>query len=457
MSHSQSQHFDVAIIGAGAVGCAVARRFALGGAHVLLLERGSDILAGASKANSAILHTGFDAPPDSLELRCIQHGYAEYLSLRAERNLPLLETGALVVAWTDEEDARLDALVAQAHANGVANVRRIGRDTLREMEPNLAPTAKAALHVPGEHVIDPWSPFLAYALEANALGASVVLNAEVTGGAFDGRTWHLATTQGAFLAHTIVNCAGLFGDVVETALLGAASFDIRPRKGQFVVLDKAASRLLTSIILPVPTERTKGVLLARTVFGNVLVGPTAEEQADRERVAVSEPELRKLLDRAAELVPALRDVPVTAAYAGLRPATEAKHYRIHRVEGRNWITAGGVRSTGMTAALGIAHHVWGLYAGDAGPIQSAPVAMPNLAEHLPRDWQRPGHGEIVCQCEMVTRREIEAAMSGPLPAGDLGGLKRRTRCGMGRCQGFICAGRVAELTAGQFADPLVAR
>jgi len=458
VSGSQSQPFDVAIIGAGAVGCAMARRFALNGASVLLLERGSDILSGASKANSAILHTGFDAPPASLELRCMQRGYAEYVSLRAACNLPLLETGALVVAWTEEEDARLDALAAQAHANGVSDVLRVGPDTLRRMEPNLARSAKAALHVPGEHVIDPWSPFLAYVLEAQNLGAAIVRDACVTGGDFDGRAWTLATTQGAFRAGTVINCAGLFGDTVEKMLLGTASFDIRPRKGQFVVLDKAAARLLTAIILPVPTERTKGVLLARTVFGNVLVGPTAEEQTDRERVAVSEPELRKLLDRAAELVPALRDMPVTAAYAGLRPATEAKHYRIHRVEGRNWITAGGVRSTGMTAALGIAHRVWDLYAGDgARPNRAAPVAMPNLAEHLPRDWQRAGHGEIVCQCEMVTRREIEAALSGPLPAGDLGGLKRRTRCGMGRCQGFVCAGRVAELTEGRFAQPLAVR
>src|SRR5262245_32406472 len=153
----QNDIFDVAIIGAGVVGCATARRFALAGLRVLLIEKGADILSGASKANSAILHTGFDAPTGSLELECMQAGYDEYLSLREARNLPLLETGALVVAWSEADEARLAALEAQAHANGVADAHRIGRESLRAREPNLAGTARAALYVPREHLIDPWS------------------------------------------------------------------------------------------------------------------------------------------------------------------------------------------------------------------------------------------------------------------------------------------------------------
>ena len=239
--------------------------------------------------------------------------------------------------------------------------------------------------------------------------------------------------------------------------MGRASFEIRPRKGQFVVFDKAAARYLTTIILPVPTARTKGVVLTRTIFGNVLVGPTAEEQPDRDRASVTTPELEALIARAGEILPALRGMPVTATYAGLRPASDEKHYRIHQFADRNWITAGGIRSTGMTAALGIARHVYGLYSGNDNAALPPPQAVPRLpvlAEHAQRDWQKPGYGEIVCHCEMVTRREIEAALAGPLPAGDFGGLKRRTRCGMGRCQGFYCNGRLAELTAGRLAEPL---
>ncbi len=452
--------FDVAIVGAGVVGCAVARRLALAGKRVVVLERGGDVLSGASKANSAILHTGFDAPPDSLELECMQAGYAEYMAIRADMNLPVLETGAMVVAWTEDEERKLTELEAQALANGVEDCQIIDAAQLRAREPNLSPHACAALLVPREHVIDPWSPFHAYAIQAVQAGARLVFNAEVTGGNFDGRVWSLDTTLGRFRANGVVNCAGLFGDTLEEKLLGDASFQIRPRKGQFVVFDKAASKLLTTIILPVPSDRTKGVVLCRTAFGNVLVGPTAEEQDDRGPATITEPELKLLIGKAEEILPALRGMPVTAIYSGLRPATEQKRYRIRHDADRNWLTIGGIRSTGMTAALGLAQMAERLLLGDSAALVSSPNSppplMPNLADHLPRDWQKPGYDEIVCHCEMVTRREIEAAFASPLPPGDPGGLKRRTRCAMGRCQGFNCLGRLSELTAGRLPNPFPA-
>jgi glycerol-3-phosphate dehydrogenase len=449
---------DVAIIGAGVVGCAMARRFALEGARVVLLEREADLLSGASKANSAILHTGFDAPPGSVELSCMRAGYAEYLSIRESLNLPLLETGAMVVAWSDDERAALDGIEAQARTNGIDDVRRLTALEIRACEPDLSPRALEALLVPGEHVIDPWSPFLAYLLQANAHGAEISFATEVISGAFDGEIWTLQTRLSEWRARTVINCAGLYGDKLDQRLLGAASFQIRPRKGQFVVFDKAAAALLRTIILPVPTERTKGVVLSRTAFGNVLVGPTAEDQEDRDRATVEEETLRGLIARAAEILPALARIDVTAVYAGLRPATEEKEYRISVHRDRNWITVGGIRSTGLTASLGIARHVYSLYE-DMGRHHTAVVEpklprVPNLAEHSPRDWQSPGYGEIVCPCELVTLREIEQALSGPLPARDFGGLRRRTRCGMGRCQGFNCSARLAQLTAGRFSSPL---
>jgi len=451
--------FDIAIIGAGVVGCAVARRLALAGKRIVVLEKGGDVLSGASKANSAILHTGFDAPPGSLELECMQAGYAEYMAIRAEMNLPVLETGAMVVAWTEAEERKLAELEAQALANGVADCRIIGASQVNAREPNLSPNARAALLVPREQVIDPWSPFHAYAIQAVQAGAQFAFNAEVTGGDFDGRLWNLETARGRFRANSVINCAGLFGDTFEERLLGDASFQIRPRKGQFVVFDKAASKLLSTIILPVPNDRTKGVVLCRTAFGNVLVGPTAEEQDDRGPATVTEPELKMLIGKAEEMLPALHDMPVTAVYAGLRPATEQKNYRIRHEADRNWLTIGGIRSTGMTAALGLAQMAERLLLGDSGAftnVSSKPPHMPNLADHLPRDWQQPGYDEIVCHCEMVTRREIEAAFASPLPPGDPGGLKRRTRCAMGRCQGFNCLGRLSELAAGRLPNPFPA-
>ncbi|MGV8475610.1 NAD(P)/FAD-dependent oxidoreductase, partial [Pseudomonas aeruginosa] len=163
--------FDVAVIGAGVVGCAMARRFALEGARVVLLEKSTDILSGASKGNSAILHTGFDAPPGSIELACMQEGYREYRDIHARLNLPLLETGALVAAWSDEDLARLPAIVEQAHGNGVDDVRQVGRDEVLALEPQLAGNVLGAVRVPGEHLVDPWSAPLAYLQQALAHGA----------------------------------------------------------------------------------------------------------------------------------------------------------------------------------------------------------------------------------------------------------------------------------------------
>ncbi len=450
--------FDVAVIGGGVVGCAVARSFTLEGARVLLLECAPDILAGASKANSALLHTGFDAPAGSLELACMQQGYQEYLEIKGALNLPILETGAMVVAWSDAELEKLQGIQRQAVANGVGDTVILDRAGVLAREPALAPAMRGALLVPGEHVIDPWSAPLAYLTQAVANGAQAMFSAEVTGGHWQNGHWRLETSRGGYQALSVVNCAGLFGDVVDQRLLGRSEFQIRPRKGQFLVFDKAATSLLRTTILPVPTEITKGVVVARTIYGNVLVGPTAEEQDDRTRATIVKSSLEQLLATAARIVPGLADMPVTAAYAGLRPASELKEYRIRHIPEKNWITLGAVRSTGLTAALGLARHafaLWNRHGGQHRPIAN-PICprMPNLAEHRPRDWEKPGYGEIVCHCEMVTRREIEAALQSPLPPGDFGGLRRRTRAGMGRCQGFYCNAQLAVLTADRLAAPL---
>jgi glycerol-3-phosphate dehydrogenase len=447
--------YDVAIIGAGVVGCALFRRLCLGGARTILLEKGGDILSGASKGNSAMLHTGYDGMADSLELACVRAGYAEYMEIRRHLNLPLLETGGLLVAWTEAEAARLPAILAEAQPNGLTDVYAIDAAELRVREPHLGPDALAAVVIPGEHIIDPWSPSLAYVLQGIAHGGEVRRRCTVAGGDRTAAGWRLATSSGPIEATVVVNAAGNYGDLVE-AIARPSPFRVRPRKGQFVVFDKPAARLLRSSILPVPTERTKGVMVVRTAFGNVIVGPTAEDQDDRADASVDATQLALLIEKGRRILPALAGEAVTATYAGLRPATEFKDYQIEALPDRNWITVGGIRSTGLTGALGIAQHVAGLYAQHFGQLATnqPPIwtPVPNIAEHVERPYQKPGYGEIVCHCELVTRSEIEAALAGPLPAGDLGGLKRRTRCMMGRCQGFYCSARVAELAAGRLPD-----
>lgn len=455
---AHSDLFDAVVIGGGVVGCAIARRLTLEGWRTALAEKAPDILDGASKGNSAILHTGFDAQPGSLEAECIAKGYAEYRAIHERLGLPLIEAGALVLAWTAREEAKLDGLIEKAHANGVDDVARLDARRIRQLEPELADHVRGGFRVPGEHLVDPWSTPYAYLHQAVENGAVILRQCAVSGGDFDGERWRLETSRGRLRARFVINAAGLYGDRIDRALTGGGDFTIRPRKGQFIVFDKPAARLANHILLPVPTEITKGIVVCRTAFGNLLVGPTAEEQEDRSCATVDAAMLQGLREAGERILPALVGEDVTAFYAGLRPATDHKDYRVRADEARNYVAVGGIRSTGLSAALGLACHVHRLCEDIGGRLE--PLADPawprlgNISEYAPRDWQAPGNGGIVCHCELVTRREIEKALDGPLGARSLGGLKRQTRVTMGRCQGFYCTAQLAAMTAGRLAQPM---
>ena len=438
----------VAVIGGGVVGCAITREFALCGLEVTLFEKSADILGGASKANSAILHTGYDARPGSLEAELVREGRSAYLSLAPRFGLPVDRTGGLVVAWREEERARLDELLDRAEANGVRELELLTADEVRAYEPRLASGARAAIRVAGEYLVDPWTTPLAYALQAIDHGAEVSRETEVLDLERRHGEWWLRTNRGIFRADVVVNAAGLFADRLE-ARVRHPRFRILPRKGQFLVYDKPARRLLRSILYPVPSAAGKGVLLAPTIFGNLLVGPTSQPVRDPTDTSTDGETLRQLRELAERRLPALAGMRVVAAYAGLRPATDREDYVIEADRDRGWITVAGIRSTGLTSALGIAAYVRELFSRHFGNVTVREPAswptLPQLAEDGTRPYARGGFGEIVCFCELVTRGEIEAALEGPLPARDLSGLKRRTRCTMGRCQGFYCAWRVAQL------------
>jgi glycerol-3-phosphate dehydrogenase len=444
--------FDVVVIGAGVVGCAIARSFAIRGWSTLVVEKAGDIIEGASKGNSALLHTGYDEPEGSEELRILTHGFNLYRQIHHRMNLPLVETGALVVAWNEDERRELDAICAHAHRNGTTDASVIDQATLRKHEPNLSPAAVGAVLIPGEAIIDPWSAPLGYITQAIMHGARLVTNAEVRRVSRRGDHWRVSTAAGEFAGRIVVNAAGLFGDRVEALRGVRPGFTVRPRKGQFVVYDKPASSLVNAIILKVPTPRTKGVLLARTVFGNLLLGPTAEDQEDRIHATVDSAVLERIMAEGTIMLPALAGQTVTATFAGLRPATEHRDY-VLKVDGEaGWITVGGIRSTGLSASLGLgewAAEQGGKLLGDERP---APAdddldwpQMPNLSAYAERPYQREGRSAMACHCEWVTEQELASALLGPVPAGTLGGLKRRTRVMLGRCQGFGCSGAVCRV------------
>ncbi|MFI5674301.1 FAD-dependent oxidoreductase [Streptomyces cellulosae] len=454
-----STTYDVVIVGAGVVGCAIARALARHpGLRVALVEAQDDIGQGTSKANTAILHTGFDAAPGSLEARLVRDGARLLTAYAAESGIPVEPVGALLVAWDEEQLAALPRLAEKAERNEYWETGLIGPAELYEREPQLGPGALAALHVPGESIVCPWTTTLAYATQAVRHAVDLHLDCRVrTVNRQDG-VHVLDTGRGTLRARSLVNAAGLHADALDR-LLGHDDFTVTPRRGQLLVFDKFARDLVRHILLPVPTALGKGVLVAPTVYGNVLLGPTAEDVDDKRATGSTADGLTLLRDKGRRILPALLDEEVTAVYAGLRAATEHDDYRISAHPEQAYVTVGGIRSTGLTASLAIASYVTEMLAGiglELGPTEELePVRMPNLGETFPRPYQRPEliaadpeYGSLVCHCERVSRGEIRDALAGTVPPSGPDGLRRRTRAGAGRCQGFYCGAAVRELIEG---------
>ncbi|MEU6413935.1 NAD(P)/FAD-dependent oxidoreductase [Microbispora sp. NPDC046933] len=459
---------DVAVVGGGVVGAAVARELAgreSGGRalSVALVEARADVGDGTSKANTAILHTGFDATPGTLESRLVRRGYELLGEYAGRAGIPVERTGAVLVAWTGEELAALPGLADKAVKNGYRECEVVGADEVYRMVPALGPGALGGLTVPGESIICPWTTTLAFATEALARGARVLLNTRVEsvqrGGGEEGdEETVLLTSRGPLRARWVVNAAGLGSDAVD-GLFGHERFTVTPRRGELLVFDKMARPLANRIVLPVPSSRGKGVLISPTIYGNVMLGPTAEDLRDRTDTSTSEEGFAFLVDKGLALMPALLKEEVTASYAGLRAATEHGDYQVHLDAAQRYLVLGGIRSTGLTSSMALAEHAAGLLA-EAGLVTSVrddlsePPRMPNIGEAFPRPYmcgdliaKDPAYGTVVCFCERVTAGEIRDALASPLPPADIDGLRRRTRAMMGRCQGFFCGAEIAERLA----------
>lgn len=448
--------YDVAVIGAGVVGAAVARELSHHQLRIALLDAHGDVGAGTSKANTAILHTGFDAVPGSLESGLVRRGHELLSHYAAAVGVAVETTGALLVAWDDEQFAELPALEAKAAANGYTATEIVDAAAVHELEPHLGPGIRGGMLVPDEHIIDPWSTPLAFAREAIANGVTWLPNHHVTKLEVDAHTETMLVGSAGgntLRARCVVNAAGLYSDVVNGLLGRNSGFTIRPRRGELIVFDKFARSLLGRTILPVPTATTKGVLVAPTVFGNVMLGPTADDIDDRAATGSTREGIDALLAKGRRILPGLLEHEVTAVYAGLRAATEHSDYQISQDPALRIVCLGGIRSTGLTAAMAIAEHALTLVAACGielvrrDPGELADITMPNLGEAFPRPYSRGGSGRIVCHCELVTANEItEACTASPAPV-SLDGLRRRTRALAGRCQGFFCSAEVCAVAA----------
>ena len=447
---------DVIVVGAGIVGSAIARDLAGTGLTVTLVEGRDDVGDGTSKANTALLHTGFDAPPGTLESQLVARGYQLLGDYATQTGIPVERTGALLVAWTDEEVQALPGLRDKAERNGYHACEIVDAAEVYRRVPELGDGALAGLTVPGEAIICTWTTNLALATEAVQRGADLRRGAAVTDVLPHSGYTTLVTADGDIHGRWIINAAGLGADHLDNRL-GYDRFTVTPRRGELLVFDKLTRPMVPCIVLAVPSSRGKGVLVSPTIYGNVMVGPTSENLEDRSATGTSEEGFEFLVSKGRALMPTLFDEEVTASYAGLRAAIDHDDYLIDVDATQQYVLVGGIRSTGLTAGMAIAEHVMGLLA-DAGldltPRAELPPApqMPNLGEAFLRPYQDtdriaadPEYGRIVCFCERVSAGEIRDTFTSPIPPADLDGLRRRTRVLNGRCQGFYCGANTKAL------------
>jgi glycerol-3-phosphate dehydrogenase len=449
--------FDVAVIGAGAVGAAIARELARYELSVVLLEAAPDVGMGTSKASTAIWHTGFDARPGSLEATLMRRSYTLMESFLPEAGVPHELLGGLLIAWNTDQLEVLPKLLEKAHQNGVLDVHLISAEEVYQREPRLAPGALGGMFVPGEGILCTYTVPLACATQAVTNGVTLKVNFPVEQVSSRENFHSLSGKGGSLQARWVINAAGLFSDEIN-ACFGHHNFTVTPRRGELIVYDKLARPLVKHVLLPVPTAMTKGVLISPTVYGNILLGPTAEDLPDKTATDTSTDGIQMLLEKGRKILPQLLSEEVTATYAGLRAATEHSDYQIALHPEQRYLCVGGIRSTGISASLGLAEYAVELLkqAGVAltPKAEFKPFKMPNIGEATERPYQsaemiasNPDYGRIVCHCERVTLGELLDAMRAPIPARTLDGLRRRTRALQGRCQGFNCQASLVHLLA----------
>ena len=449
---------DVVVVGAGIVGAALARALAGTRQSVTLVEARDDVGDGTRQANTALLHTGFDATPGTVESRLVARGYDLLGDYAEQTGIPVERTGAMLVAWTTEEVHALPGLMVKAEGNGYRDTELLSADEVYRRVPALGPGAMAGLSVPGESIICTWTTNLALATDAVARGATLVRGARVTAVTPGAEYTTLHTSAGEMRARWVINAAGLGADHLD-AQFGYGRLTVTPRRGELLVFDKLARPMVPVIVLAVPSSRGKGVLVSPTIYGNVMVGPTSENLTDRTATGTSEKGLDFLVTKGRALMPALFDEEVTATYAGLRAASNHDDYVIDLNAAARYVLVGGIRSTGLTSGMAVAEYVTELLSEAGVDVAERdglppPPRMPNIGEIGVRPYQDeqriaadPDYGRLVCFCERVSVGEIRDAFDSPIPPADLDGLRRRTRVMNGRCQGFYCGAHTAELLA----------
>lgn len=459
---------DVVIIGAGVSGCAVARELSRYDMDVIVLERASDVCEGTSKANSGIVHAGYDAEPGTWKALLNIQGSRQMEELSKELDFPYRRNGSLVLCFEESDRGKLEELLEKGKKNGVEELRILEREELFKLEPNLSADVAAALYAPTGGIVCPFGLTIALAENACVNGVEFRLDTEVrkvwkmedmedreNAGKKNG--YRLETSQGVFEARMIVNAAGVYADVFHN-MVSAKKLHITPRKGEYCLFDKTVGDYVSHTIFQLPTKYGKGVLVTPTIHGNLLMGPTAEDIGDKEGTNTTGGGLEDVLKRGGLSVGSVPAWKIITSFAGLRAHEDGGDFVIGEPEdAEGFFDVAGIESPGLTCAPAIGKYVAELirkrgnfpkkenFVSKREGIPSTALADAARRQELIKE--NPAYANVICRCELVTEGEILDAIHRPLGATTLDGIKRRTRAGMGRCQAGFCAPKTVEILA----------
>ncbi|MCP5515366.1 MAG: NAD(P)/FAD-dependent oxidoreductase [Spirochaetales bacterium] len=452
---------SVCIIGAGVVGCAIARELSKYELDITILEKEHDVSMGSSKANSGIIHAGYGTSPGSLKTLLCVKGNALYDNLEKELNFGFRRCGSLVLGFTEEDRTELEKLLASGRENNVKGLEIIGHDAILGLDPGINPDVLCALYAPSAGVASPYELAIAFAENSLANGAAFVPGAEVKRIIRDGKTWHVETAAGSFEADIIINSAGLFSDIVS-AMAGFSDFAVKPRKGQYLIFDRWSGLDINHVLFQVPGKLGKGILVTPTFHNNLMIGPDALNIDSRYDYLPDREALLKILEvsKVSYMIPEPQKIIRT--FSGIRAVSSTGDFVVSS-PAPGFINTGGIDSPGLTSSPAIALLVKGFVEKYLGKLEDKkdfnPRRTPVIKERLnlpPDEVERliklpdTSDDRIVCRCEQVRQSVILDSLRRGITVTSTDGVKRRTRAGMGRCQGAFCRKRVRALIAREY-------
>lgn len=458
--------YDVIIIGAGVTGTACARELARYQAKICVLEKEEDVCCGTSKANSAIVHAGYDAAEGSLKAKLNVRGNEMMEQLSRQLDFPFKRNGSLVVCLHKEDFPKLQALYERGIRNGVKGLQILSGEQAKEMEPNLSDEVCRALYAPLAGIVCPFGMNIAFGENAAANGVEFQFDAEVLNIRRTEKGWELETSKGRFHTKTVINAAGVYADKFHN-MVSADKLHITPRRGSYCLLDHSAGDHVSHTVFALPGKYGKGILVAPTVHGNLLLGPTALDIEDKEGTNTTREELDQVLQKAVMNVKNIPVRQVITSFAGLRAHEDGDDFVIGEPEDApGFVDCAGMESPGLTAAPAVGEMAaeilrkkLNLEKKEVFIVTRKGILNPGT---LDKDaWQRlihedPAYGNIICRCETITEGEIRDAIRRPLGARSLDGVKRRTRAGMGRCQSGFCSPKTMEILAEELKEDMAA-